>query len=763
MERPSPPPVPSRAPSLCAETQPSADTNDCVIAAAGCASITAALTKVAGAANVTIVLVANPNSPGSPLSLSEAVLVPPGGALASLAFVGSTAGGVTSVTGATFNLAANGVDYSFSGLGLSAPAGGVTLRGIAAVGSGGSLALRGCALSGFSAVDMALPNLDGLGGGVYSAVNLVIERTTIDGCQARDGGAVYFAGAAGAAGATLTGAALRRNTASPNAAGNAGTGRGGGVFFQGAGVMALALANCTLESNQASADGGGVAAAGLGGLDVANSTMRSNSAGTDGGALSVAEAAAGDVRSSAFLGNTAVGRGGALALVATASGADLLLHTSTFDGNSASGAGGGAIFLSLGASRAASLYSLTVSGSSTAGLGSSLLLAGAPPAAVKLANSILWSASQGAGRAEVAAPDDTALTVTSCIVAGGLSGGTGVLSSDPQLGPLQPGGWRLPAAGGPSVNAGSMAAPRDTLDQRGLGRVVDGTIDIVRTSWLPARLPAPCARERALGLRAHPGPVGPARTARPRGALPVRPLALKGGEPFTRSPPLNHSKQAAAERSGSFASSACELIRQSPRAAALHPLPQGAVEYRLVRLKSPLNFTAATEGVTYNAPAPGVLQVAFAPAGVTPSAGNASVPACASSVSVAMDGSFQLVPVTNFNGQCAFNFTYTDGEGAQNPAQATVVFGEPPLQQPAGVPLAGAPASPRSRLGHGRGRAYSAGRMPLAPVFPTTSTRLPAPARHSPRLVPPLIPHPAPSPFPFHLPLPIPQPPWSAA
>ena len=458
----------------------------------GCKTVSGALAKLAGALQGRVRFVPNPD--GSVLALNESVRVNPAAIspnLTSLDFEGT--GNTTTVQGAAFDLTTGGgsnVAFTFSNLALRGTAGGgggQAARAIVATGGAGVLRLLDCQLQGFQATDTARPALDGLGGAVYTTFVLIVERTTIEGCQARNGGAIYAdlsSGDGGAsAGASLTDVILRRNTAKGSAPGVAGSGRGGGVFFRSAAAQQsglLALDGGRVEANEASADGGGVVIEAADNFRVSGCVLRNNTAGTSGGALSVVDAAAGQVRQSAFLANRAADDGGAVVITAAARGAVLQIHDSTLDGNTASGGGGAAAALVLGdgtLDHDISLYSLTAYANSAGAAGSSLSVTGGKLNDVALANSILWANTSSV--AEISESVGGSVDASSCIVHGGWAGATAIISADPQLGQLTDGGWRLPAFDGPAIDAGSMTAERDTVDQRNRPRVVIDVIDIV--------------------------------------------------------------------------------------------------------------------------------------------------------------------------------------------------------------------------------------------------------------------------------------------
>ena len=107
------------------------------------------------------------------------------------------------------------------------------------------------------------------------------------------------------------------------------------------------------------------------------------------------------------------------------------------------------------------------------------------------------------------------------------------------------------------------------------------------------------------------------------------------------------------------------------------PNPQGAVEYDSLLFSSPMNIAGAVEDVTFNLPAPGVLENVTAPPGFTVSVINNTQPrdGCGSAT-VASNGAMTLVPSANFFGGCNFTFGFLDGDGQYMEATAIVTFGE---------------------------------------------------------------------------------------
>jgi hypothetical protein len=266
--------------------------------------------------------------------------------------------------------------------------------------------------------------------------------------------------------------------------------RGGGILNFGT----LTVRDCTVSNNSASNDGGGIA--NFGPLTLSNSSLTGNSAG-DGGAiynfyearlaityctLSGNSAAFGgaimnngagvDLGNSAVTSNSAqVGGGLFNAYAGTGTVTDC-----TFAGNSATytGSGGGGVYNESGAT-------LTVMGSTFAS-NSAATGGGIDNAGTLAARNTILAGNTAATGADL----DGDLGSQGHNLVGDTAGGSGFAASDlrnvnPLLGPLQDNGGPTQTMallpGSPAVDAGDNSGAPAT-DQRGLPRIVAGTIDI---------------------------------------------------------------------------------------------------------------------------------------------------------------------------------------------------------------------------------------------------------------------------------------------
>jgi hypothetical protein len=298
---------------------------------------------------------------------------------------------------------------------------------------------------------------------IDTSVAVVIANLTITGGSfSGQGGGILSSGVLTLSNCTLTG-----NSAS----GNDGSGRGGGIF-NGAG--ALTLTDCVLNGNS-SADGGGIANGG-GPLTLTNCTLSGNTAFIDGGGLF--DTAPATLTGCTFSNNVAVAGGGMdggpLTLI------NCTLFGNTAQGNSVQGGGQGG---GIRAEGALTLTNCTVSGNS-ASVG-----AGGIFGDLTLNNSIV------AGNAAPASPelDGTVQAQYSLIqnpagVSFAANSGHTITGKDPLLSPLGnyggPTQTMPPMFGSPVIDAGNNALALDangqplTTDQRGLPRIVNGTVDM---------------------------------------------------------------------------------------------------------------------------------------------------------------------------------------------------------------------------------------------------------------------------------------------
>jgi hypothetical protein len=296
---------------------------------------------------------------------------------------------------------------------------------------------------------------------------------------------------------------------------------GGAIFNEGT----LTVSNSTLSNNSASVGGNGGAIFNGGTLTISNSTFTGNSALSGGGISSYAKLT---VSNSTFVGNRA-DSGGAIF-----NGGTLTVNRCTLAGNSALGHNGVGAGIGVGGGIYSTSYSLTVADSTLSGNsadygggiyyfpgGGPNLLANDTIAAnranaqasggqgggiyiwsdafgpLTLNNTIVAGNFNGASASTIA--DDIAGTVNSAsaynLIGTGGSGGLQNGANGNQVGVANPGLAPLSDNGGPTqtmallpgspaIDAGSNALAVDAngtplgTDQRGLPRIVGGTVDI---------------------------------------------------------------------------------------------------------------------------------------------------------------------------------------------------------------------------------------------------------------------------------------------
>jgi hypothetical protein len=209
---------------------------------------------------------------------------------------------------------------------------------------------------------------------------------------------------------------------------------GGGIYNGSTGT--LALTNCTLAGNSATqpgSSGGGIDNASTGAITLANCTFSGNSADFGGGIF-----------------NSDTGT--------------LTLTNCTLSGNSATNFGGGIVNLS---TAAATLTNCTVAGNSATNSGDGIFNTGG--GTVTLQNTIDVDSSNGA------------ITDAGYNIIGGTAAEAGLGGLRDNGGPTQ---TMALLPGSPAIDAGSNALAVDannvalTGDERGLARVVNGTVDI---------------------------------------------------------------------------------------------------------------------------------------------------------------------------------------------------------------------------------------------------------------------------------------------
>jgi CSLREA domain-containing protein len=342
--------------------------------------------------------------------------------------------------------------------GVSVTVTGLTLRGGrmfggdgGAIVSRGTLTLDGCVLS-----DNAADN----GGAVWNSSQLTIDESTLAGNSALDGGAIYNTGTLEVSGSTFRGN-FTGGVAPFVGGGN--TGNGGAVWNS----ALLIIDESTLAENSA-LNGGAIYNTGT--LEVSGSTFRGNFTGgvapLVGGGGAIHNAGLADVTISTLVGNFA-GNGGAIAGVGY-----LGVRNSTLTGNHAVNSGGGI-------SNSVNPVELRAS---------------------VVAENIADGAPQDVAAAVLDFSTDNVIGVDTGLtgISHGSNGnqiGTAANPLEPLLGPLQDNGGstatRAVLPGSPALDA---AAACDGLDQRRIGRPLDGDGDTVARCDVGAyetyRLPA---------------------------------------------------------------------------------------------------------------------------------------------------------------------------------------------------------------------------------------------------------------------------------
>ncbi|MEJ1931239.1 Calx-beta domain-containing protein [Nostoc sp. NIES-2111] len=330
---------------------------------------------------------------------------------------------------------------------------------------GGQLSLRNVVVTG--------GNTSSNGGGIRVDSNAALDlyNSTVTGNKVSgsysDGGGIYNDGVV----SLRNGSTVSNNIASYE---------GGGIYNSGGTLIAT---NSTISNNQTVLYGGGISTV-SGSVTLINTTVSGNSAGNGGGIRSNGTSVA--LLNTTVSGNSANSKGGGI--YASTDGVFNLLNSTVTNNtaiSTASGNGGGGI------------YSLS--------------------ATINLKNTIV------AGNINSNAPDLLSSVLSSAIfngnnnnLIGSLTGakgtvgtGTDIVNPNPGLGPLQNnGGLTLTHAllpGSPAINAGnSSLIPADTedldgdgntteptpYDQRGLTRVVGGTVDIGAFEVQAATLPS---------------------------------------------------------------------------------------------------------------------------------------------------------------------------------------------------------------------------------------------------------------------------------
>lgn len=279
-------------------------------------------------------------------------------------------------------------------------------------------------------------------------------------------------------------------------AGNRGTdpsSNGGGLSNENGGT--LNVKGSTIANNEAVSAGGGIFNGSGGQLSVTASKISANRANSGGGIFNTGAGSVATIKDSTIAGNFAsTVQAGGVNNVATAT---LTMENCLIFGNRTLGPGGGLVNVNA----AATLLNCTFAHNTSADRGGAIVNALGTLTAVNctiVGNADTGNNSSGAGG--IVGPTGT-INLRNSIVAGNFTGPDGAdndvdladldqnlanfIGGDPLLGPLDQNGGptqtMLPLEGSPAINAGSNAIAENnglTTDQRGLTRIVGGTVDI---------------------------------------------------------------------------------------------------------------------------------------------------------------------------------------------------------------------------------------------------------------------------------------------
>ncbi len=358
--------------------------------------------------------------------------------------------------------------------GLNVSINGLTLAGGSQAYGGGLLNFGTLTVSNTTFADNTAGSSGG--GGIYNVTVLTLNNCTFTGNAILSVGAGAAIDNISSATATINNCTFTGNNA--NGSGSS-AGSGGAI----ANYNTMTVTDSTFTANMATSDGGAIYSTGS--LTVSNTSFINNSGLADGGAIRSDGTLA--LSSSTFAGNSAASAGGGLDTTDTV----VTVTNCTFVNNTAVSQGGG-IEADPG-SGTATLTNDTFTGNrvtvGSSGAFGGGLMSGRP---VTLFNTIV------AGNFAEAAPgttaDDVEGTVTSTSAfnligtggSGGLTNGSNgnqVGVSNPGLGTLSSNGGPtqtvLPLPGSPAIGHGGNAyVTAGETDQRGLTRVVNGTVDI---------------------------------------------------------------------------------------------------------------------------------------------------------------------------------------------------------------------------------------------------------------------------------------------
>ena len=328
---------------------------------------------------------------------------------------------------------------------------GVTVTGANITGNGGAFNNQGILTISNSTLS---GNSGDSGGAIYSGnvSTLTVNDSIISGNLANNGGGIFNA-------STLT-LTVNNSTISSNLSNDA----GGGIFFDRTGTFTVT--NSTLSGNNANR-GGAIANSGSGTLTVSNSTISGNTTINGAGIYNTGGSTL-TVINSTLSANTATYGGGIL----NNFGGTLSVSNSTFSGNTASKGGG--IF----SDNNLTVTNSTLSGNSATVSGGGIFSNGGN---LNIANTIIANSASGgdyAGTGTIGTNSNNLVEDGSITNGSSTPTGSGDISGDPNLGPLQDNGGptftMALGVGSAAIGAGnatiSNAAPINGLDQRGYVR-----------------------------------------------------------------------------------------------------------------------------------------------------------------------------------------------------------------------------------------------------------------------------------------------------
>jgi hypothetical protein len=315
------------------------------------------------------------------------------------------------------------------------------------------------------------------GAGIFNDGALTLTGCTVTGNTTHGSGSSSSAGGGlyntGSGTVTVSNCTFSNNTATGS---GSGASSGAGIYNSGT----LTVTGSTFTGNSAASSGGGIDNSGS--MTVSTTTFASNSASSDGGGIQNDGTLT--VNSSTFSGNSASSEGGGINTNGTVPG----VNNSTFYGNTAGSEGGG-----LCGSGSLQMVNCTITANrvltGSGGVFGGGLFAGRP---AKLFNTLVAGNFQGPAPSTVANDVAGSLDSSSAFNLIGTGGGGGLVNgvNNNQVGVSNPGLGLLASNGGPTqtvlllpgspaLDSGSNAyVSAGETDQRGLARIVNGTVDI---------------------------------------------------------------------------------------------------------------------------------------------------------------------------------------------------------------------------------------------------------------------------------------------